>query len=582
MKRWLLAVCSLLLACAGATASAAIRAHLDSNQIAPGDTVQLTLEHDGQTSSQPDLTPLQKDFDILGESTSSNVQIINGHISSGTELDLTLSPKRTGQLTIPPLSWGSEQSPPLTLTVSGAGGGQGTGASGSAPRSVFITSAVTPAHPYVLAAVQLTVKVYAAATLYRPSLDLSTSHDVLVRQVGDDEDSSVERNGQSYSVVTRHYLLFPQHSGSLTLPGPTLTAQVASSSRAANDPFSSFFGAPFGLMTTRPIQVQGDPIVLQVRPRPASAASAPYWLPARSVTLEGDWQPRNLQAHVGDPVTVDLKLRATGLTAAQLPDLTSLMSLPSGLKVYPEQAKLKDTDQGDTVEGSREQTVALIADQPGHYSFPRLAVTWWDTSSNQARQAILPARTLVVLPAPGSPTPATPAPVATAAPVAARSPSTAPQPAPAQQGNEPPWRWISLGLVILWLATLAAWLLSRRPRTPPLPRPRPAAPVPPPATASQARSAFIEACRNDDAPGARRHLLAWAAAMWGTMPSGLSAVAARLDDPEVTSLLRELDRACFASDRHWSGQALATALGALPATRATVSRSSTRLAPLYR
>lgn len=574
MKRGLLAVGVLWLALAGAPAGAAIKAYVDNSQVAPGQTIQLTLQRDGQTDSQPDLSPLEKDFDVLGESTSSNIRIINGQVSSGTELDITLSPKRSGKLTIPSISWGADQSPPLTVNVApGAGGGQG--AKGTVPSSVFLTTDVEPKQPYVLAAVHLTVRVYAAATLYRPSLDFSSSHDVLVQQIGDDQNSTVEKNGESYSVVTRHYLLFPQHSGHITIDGPTLSAEVASSSRSANDPFSSFFGGPFGLTTTQPIEVHGDPIVLNVQPRPASATAAPYWLPARSVTLQADWQPHNLRANTGDPVTVNLKLQAVDLAAAQLPDLSSLLSLPPGLKVYPEQAKLTDTAQGGTVEGTRDQTIALIADQPGHYTFPSLHLTWWDTRANRPRQVTLPARTLVITPAPGSPAPAVPAP---AVPVTRPA---APQAVHAQPASSSPWQWVSLGLGVLWLGTVGGWILSRRNPTPPLPRPKEPS-LPPLTPASHARSAFLAACRNDDAPAARRHLLAWATATWGSTPSGLSAIATRLDDLEIAALLRELDRACFAEDRTWSGAALAAALTALPGPKgATPSGRSSRLAPLY-
>jgi hypothetical protein len=584
MKRPRLALGCLLLVLAALPAGAAVRALLDRSEVAPGETVQLTLVLDGQSRAQPDLTPLRTDFDILGESTRSNIQIINGSYSSRTELALTLSPKHSGQLTIPPLSWGSDRSQPLTLTVAAGSGDQSAGATASSPR-VFITSEVQPKQPYLLAAVHLTVRIYAADPLNRPSLDLPTSHDVLVRQVGDDEVGTAEKNGASYYVVTRRYLLFPQRSGTLSIAGPTLSAQViASTPRDPRDPFSGLLGgSPFGT-TMRPIRVHGDPIVLEVQPRPASAAAAPYWLPARSVTLEGDWNPGNLQAHVGDPITLDLKLQAVGLTAAQLPDLTTLLSVPSELKAYPEQPKLNDADQSDTVQASREQTLALIADQPGRYSIPALHLTWWDTGANEAREASLPARTLVVLAAAGSPPPVatarTPSTVTTPAPALSNTSrsAAAPEPAPASRpAGGLPWRWISLGLTLLWLLTLGGWLLSRRKRKIALPQLTEGLI----SRSAQARAAFLDACRHDDAPAARRHLLDWAGATWGKAPRGLNALAAQLKDPNVTALLRELDRACFAGG-DWNGEALASALAELPDRQAKASRRSSKLAPLYR
>ncbi len=47
------------------------------------------------------------------------------------------------------------------------------------------------------------------------------------KRLGSDESSEAERNGQTYQVVTRQYVLFPLHSGKLTLPGPVLDAEIA-------------------------------------------------------------------------------------------------------------------------------------------------------------------------------------------------------------------------------------------------------------------------------------------------------------------------------------------------------------------
>jgi len=71
MRARIPAVLLLLMNCACAGhAQATVTASLDASRIAAGDTVQLTLEHDGRTSGQPDVTPLEQSFDILGTSSS--------------------------------------------------------------------------------------------------------------------------------------------------------------------------------------------------------------------------------------------------------------------------------------------------------------------------------------------------------------------------------------------------------------------------------------------------------------------------------------------------------------------------------
>ena len=161
MKARLPSVC-LMLALASAVmgpARADIKASLDAAQIALGDTVQLTLEHDGNASGQPDLAPLQQSFDILGTSSSTMIELANGSASEKTEVVLTLAAKRSGRLTIPALAWDGERSQPLTLTVAGPDGTAQPGDALTQPApNVFMETSVAPEQPYVQAAVQLTVR----------------------------------------------------------------------------------------------------------------------------------------------------------------------------------------------------------------------------------------------------------------------------------------------------------------------------------------------------------------------------------------------------------------------------------------
>ena len=179
---------------------------------------------------------------------------------------------------------------------------------------------------------------------------------------------------------------------------------------------------------------------------------------------------------------------------------------------------------------------------------------------------MLAARTLDILPA------AAP----DAAPVVATPPAAAPTPEPAAAGQaalpQPPatglWPWLSLGLGLLWLATLIAWRRSARPAG----AARAAPPVMGPAVrqavtedARRSERAFRLACLDDNPQAARLALLAWAQATWPQdPPGGLAALARRLADARLPGLLRELDRACYAGGV-WPGEALAQALTTLAA-----------------
>jgi hypothetical protein len=553
-------------------ALASVTATLDQDHVASGQTVQLQLQHDGTTDSEPDLGPLRNDFDVLGSSRGSNVQIINGHMSAQTQVTVLLSPKHDGKIRIPPLQWDGQQTAALELTVGGSGNtasGQGGPTSGDSSH-IFLTATLDQKQPYVQAADVLTVRLYADQPIFQASLDLPASSDVLVKQLGKDKQSSEMRNGRNYQVVERKYLLFPQRSGTLSLDGPVLDAQVQAT--GSNDPFGNdpAFGNIFGQMplagmlnATRPIRLHGKTITLDVLKRPAGATGA-NWLPAQNVTLQETWRPDSGAIHVGDPLTRHLQLTALGLTGAQLPDLGSLMQVPDGIKTYPDQSSAKDAIQGETVLGSRDQDIALIAMRPGRFELPEVKLNWWDTVHNVQHVATLPARILDILPAAGGVAAATLPPPANAAPVNPPSPAVqAAAPAPVRQNAKSmPWIWLSAALGLLWIGTVSAWWYTRRRAQPAQPG-KTGEPVPAEVPRSaNAFKAFKNACLSNDPHAARKNLLAWAASAWpANPPAGLNELSRRLGGGALVEALRQLDRACYAGDA-WQGASLARLLPA--------------------
>ncbi len=87
----------------------------------------------GGNGGQPDLSPLQRDFEVLGTSTSSQFSMINGRTSSLHRVAGAIVPRRSGDLTIPALQSGSERSQPLTLKVTDTPPPAAAGAARAAP-----------------------------------------------------------------------------------------------------------------------------------------------------------------------------------------------------------------------------------------------------------------------------------------------------------------------------------------------------------------------------------------------------------------------------------------------------------------
>ena len=280
------------------------------------------MQNDGGGSGQPNIAVLKRYFDILGITNGSRTQIVNVTVTAQRQFTVSLAPKHEGVIQIPALQWGADQSSGLTLAVGFGSAVPAAGLGATAPagsQPITMSTTLSPKQPYVQSTVVMTLKVFLGVPTTQASLDFPGNSDVLVKQIGEDKQSTESRGGRSFQVLERKYLLIPQRSGMLSLKGPSLDAQVQDASTDDGGDFDSIFNNFFGasqfgraIRTTRPMHVLANAIDMNVLPRPAGVAS--NWLPAQQVTLEEHWKQDGGAMHVGDPVVRHLHLSALGVT----------------------------------------------------------------------------------------------------------------------------------------------------------------------------------------------------------------------------------------------------------------------------
>jgi hypothetical protein len=208
------ALALLLLTALTFPSMAQTRAWLDRDRIALGETATLNIETDQAMASSPDYSPLFRDFQLSGDSNSRQFELLNGVSHVRVLFAVALQPKREGLITIPRLSIGSLRTQPLTLTVTAP-----IAAPTHADGAVFIESEADAQEPYVQQAVGYTVRLYSATPLVSGQLDQVTPDGASLQRIGEDQQYQRDIAGRQYMVVERHYLLIPERSGTLTIPG---------------------------------------------------------------------------------------------------------------------------------------------------------------------------------------------------------------------------------------------------------------------------------------------------------------------------------------------------------------------------
>ncbi|MHB8809135.1 MAG: BatD family protein [Desulfobulbaceae bacterium] len=588
MKRSTIAgtACCLLLLFLAATARAEdkIEAWLDRNQVSLGETVQLSIKADGGIDGEPDTTPLAKDFQVLGTSSSSSINIINGSVSRSTTWQITLQPTKEGELTVPALTIDGRQSTPLTLTVSSSPAPQA-----DAGADIFLETEILPDSPYEQQQVIYQVRLFHGVDIAEGSLSAPQPANTVVQQLGKDRTYATIRNNRHYQIIERTYALFPQQAGSLTIEPPVFEGKVVESGRR-RDPFGSFFGNdPFSMMSapTRPVRITGKKDSLTVRPRPAGVKGG-LWLPADSLALTEEWQPERDSFRVGEAITRTITVRAEGQNGAALPELGP--SEVKGFKTYPDKAEVQTEEQNGRLTGSSRQKTAFIPVSPGTYTLPQVTLPWWDLKEEKEKVATLPARTITILPGDNRPAPAAVQPEPQQTSSAPAEPPTAgtveTHPAPATSpgtGHRFPWAYLALALGAGWLCTLLLWQRDRRQNKRSAAASSPGSNQAPAAPAAELRRAFLAACEACDAIRARSTLLRWTAALWpDNPPTGLSELAGRLADQEATAEISRLDRYLFSDNPPpWDGIKLASLLKDLAGQEQGATKGKTTLPPLY-
>ena len=512
--------------------AADIVASLERNPIRADETVRLVLEMDQSTVTVgPDLSPLQQNFEVLGTSTSTQIQFVNGQQSASTRWIVEIAPRRAGRLTIPRLDVGPHQTPPLELEVLPAP----AGASGNADGDIFIEAEISTHNPYVQAQVRYSVRLFRAVEILDGTLQEPHAGDALVHRLGRDLGYSQKRNGRTFRVIERRYAIFPQSSGQLEIPGVRFDGEVADSS-AGSSAFNRLF------TQGRRVRLITEPFVLEVRPRPPEFQGT-TWLPARGLNLIEQWSEDPPTPQVGEPLTRTLILKATGLRAEQLPEITFASS--EALKIYPDQPTAKTSSDAESMYALRELRFAVVPTRPGEVDLSAITVRWWDTESDQAREAVIAARTLTIAAAPAEATGVLPA----LGPLDSLADATSANADRTETTRR--WQWVSALLAILWLATGVAWWRAagrraaragKEDRAPHLDR---------------ARRALRSACARNDALAAKQALVQWAAAAWpDERVTGLTTLANRLDANDLGRELRSLDRRLYGRLSEWRGDAL--------------------------
>ena len=384
--------------------------------------VQFTINTQNASNfSAPDF----KGFEVIyGPATSSqsSFQIINGRTSQSSSIIYTfvLMSDAPGTYTIGSASvlvdGKTVKSKPVQVRVlSGAGGGAsaGGGANGGyssnngggrqpsataeqpsaniSAKDLFMTATASRTTVHEQEAILLTYKIYTLLDLRQLDSKLPTLDGFQIQEIPlpRTKEFDIEQyNGRNYrTVVWSQYLLFPQKSGTLTIPSITYEGLVITRNRNL-DPIEAFFNGQSGYaevkrkITTPTLTIHVSP--LPNKPEGFSGAVGKFSVSSSISTQEVD---------ANEAVTLKINVKGSGnMKLIAIPEV----NFPKDFETYDAKVNDKFELTRTGLAGTKEFEYLFVPRHAGTYEIPAADFIYFDTDSRSYKTLKTEAYTLKV------------------------------------------------------------------------------------------------------------------------------------------------------------------------------------------
>lgn len=375
--RWLLVLVLVVMPSLMLSAQAQVQAPdplatLDRTTVVEG--AELTLRvRTRQTNHELDLAPLLRDFEVVSQAHSTNNPALTGQGRDFLEWEIVLVPRRTGDLTIPPLSVGGQQTQPIEVRVLTISPEQRA----VTEQHVALDVDIERTELYLGEPTIVTLTLYYNVNVNGTFADV-TPDDSEWAALGDGSAGTTQADdGREFNYTRFKYLYTPLSVGPRELPAFEFEGTYRTHSLSPRQ---------------RLQDVTSQPIALTINPVPDAFPDGFSWLPANNVELSERWSTDATSLASGEQVQRTLIMRAEGPAAVNLPAVLDRTSAPEGVRTYPDRARSDERLNDERRQSSRTESESYLFLTGGRVEMPAVRVPWWDLAADELRWAELPSR----------------------------------------------------------------------------------------------------------------------------------------------------------------------------------------------
>ena len=357
-----------------------INISVDKNKLQEGDIIQFIVEVSGAKNfPQIELDKLKDNFDFIGgpyEQTS--IEFINGNMNETKTLKWTLSPKTSGNITIPALQGSLDGknfvSKPIRIEVSKDAKHN--------DNSVFIIAELDKENAYLGEQITVTYKLYKDIDTRISGIDQFQMPDfngfwveeIFSPQRLQYQNKNVIYDGRKYQVANLgQRALFPIPSDQHLIPSVRVKTQIEQKKKKKRrrDPFfDPFFDSFFAETQTK--FIKSDPKIITIdqfpEPKPSDFYGAVGEFEISSIIDQNE-------ILVNEGILFTVSLKGTGnLGLFSIPKV----QFPDDIEAFPPNDDFKRDVFRNKITGSQKLEYVLIPRKPGQFEIPAIQMSYFN------------------------------------------------------------------------------------------------------------------------------------------------------------------------------------------------------------
>ena len=356
-----------------------IQISVDKNQLENGELLKLSIEViDGEDFARVDLSPLESNFEIIsGPSQQTNIQWVNGQMTSIKTLSWNILPKKSGDVIIPALSGyvGDKRFKGKKIKIKVGE------ISEDKSNEVFIAAEIDKENAYLGEQITLTYKLYKRVDVNIAGIDQFQMpnfkgfwvEELFTPQRLQYQSKKIRINGVDYQVANLgQRALFPIASDDHVIPSVKVKVQLeVKKKKRRRDPFfDPFFDSFLSETKTRILSSKNKNIGIINYPQPI-----PNDFTGAVGQFDLDTKIDRNDVEVNDGITLTILLSGTGnIGLFSFPE----PKFPDDIEVFPPTENFEKDEFRNQITGKQKWEYILIPRKPGTLIIPETKMSFFD------------------------------------------------------------------------------------------------------------------------------------------------------------------------------------------------------------